>query len=158
MCKKQASVSRSSTEAERISLDAGLRMDGITAFGLWDLVVEVSHFFTRQNQQSRRCERATGKPSADVQPNMRNQIPTKHTNLDPRNIDHVPSKGMHSGPSAKLYVFEDNEAVIKMIIKGRSPTMRHVSRTHRVDLDWLFDRTPRFRFVTLTPNIYSQTC
>ena len=36
--------------------------------------------------------------------------------------------------------FEDNEAVIKMIIKGRSPTMRHVSRTHRVALDWLFDR------------------
>ena len=39
-----------------------------------------------------------------------------------------------------LYVFEDNEAVIKMTIKGRSPTMRHVSRTHRVALDWLFDR------------------
>ena len=27
-----------------------------------------------------------------------------------------------------------------MIMKGRSPTMRHVSRTHRVALDWLFDR------------------
>ena len=27
-----------------------------------------------------------------------------------------------------------------MMIKGRSPTMRHVSRTHRVALDWLFDR------------------
>ena len=42
----------------------------------------------------------------------------------------------------KLYCmcFEDNEAVIKMIMKGRSPTMRHVSRTHRVALDWLFDR------------------
>ena len=39
-----------------------------------------------------------------------------------------------------LYIFEDNESVIKMIIKGRSPTMRHVSRTHRVALDWLFDR------------------
>ena len=37
-------------------------------------------------------------------------------------------------------MFDDNEAVIKMIIKGRSPTMRHVSRTHRVALDWLFDR------------------
>ena len=37
--------------------------------------------------------------------------------------------------------FEDNEAVIKMIIKRRSPTMRHdVSRTHRVAFDWLFDR------------------
>ena len=41
---------------------------------------------------------------------------------------------------ALLYFFEDTEAVIKMIIKGRSPTMRHVSRTHRVALDWLFDR------------------
>ena len=39
-----------------------------------------------------------------------------------------------------LNVFEDNEVVIKMIIKGRSPTMRHVSRTRRVSLDWLFDR------------------
>ena len=39
-----------------------------------------------------------------------------------------------------LFVFEDNEAVIQMIIKGRSLTMRHVSRTHRVALDWLFDR------------------
>ena len=37
-------------------------------------------------------------------------------------------------------LFEDNEAVIKMIIKGRSPAMRHVSRTHRVALDRLFDR------------------
>ena len=27
-----------------------------------------------------------------------------------------------------------------MIIKGRNPTLRHVSGTHRVALDWLFDR------------------
>ena len=48
---------------------------------------------------------------------------------------------MHSSrKEALLYIIEDNEAVIKMIMKGRSPTMRHVSRTHRVALDWLFDR------------------
>ena len=51
-----------------------------------------------------------------------------------------PQTSNSSRKEALLYVFEDNEAVIKMIIKGRSPTMRHVSRTHRVDLDWLFDR------------------
>ena len=55
-------------------------------------------------------------------------------------IDRVPSNVQFSHQEALLYVFEDNEAVIKMIIKGRSPTMRHVSRTHRVALDWLFDR------------------
>ena len=55
-------------------------------------------------------------------------------------VDRVPSNVQFSHQEALLYVFEDNEAVIKMIIKGRSPTMRHVSRTHRVALDWLFDR------------------
>ena len=56
------------------------------------------------------------------------------------NIYSVPSKIQSSRQEALLYVFEDNEAVIKMIIKWRSPTLRHVSRTHRVALDWLFDR------------------
>ena len=56
------------------------------------------------------------------------------------NVDFVPSNVNSSRQEALLYVFEDNGAVIKMIIKGRRPTMRHVSRTHRVALDWLFDR------------------
>ena len=55
-------------------------------------------------------------------------------------IHSVPSNVQSARQEALLYVFEDNEAVIKMIIKGRSPKMRHVSRTHRVALDWLFDR------------------
>ena len=56
------------------------------------------------------------------------------------NVDLISSNVNSSRQEALLYVFEDNEAVIKMIIKIRSPTMKHVSRTHRVALDWLFDR------------------
>ena len=41
---------------------------------------------------------------------------------------------------SQVYIFEDNEVVIKMIITGWSPTMRLVSRTHRAALDWLFER------------------
>ena len=64
-----------------------------------------------------------------------------HNKIDVmQDIDSVPSSVQSSHQEALLYVFEDNEAVIKMIMKGRSPTMRHVSRTHRVALDWLFDR------------------
>ena len=59
---------------------------------------------------------------------------------DPDNVDCISSNVNSYRQKALLYVFEDNEAAIKMIIKGRSPTMRHVSRTHRVALDWLFDR------------------
>ena len=28
----------------------------------------------------------------------------------------------------------------RWLLRGRSPTLRHVSRTHRIALDWLFDR------------------
>ena len=56
------------------------------------------------------------------------------------NVDYVATSAKPSHFEAMLYIFEDNEAVIKMIIKGRSPTLRHVSRTHRVALDWLVDR------------------
>ena len=138
MCKKQTSVSHSSTEAEIISLDAGLRMDGIPALTLWDLVIEVFPFRTEENRWTQ--ERATGNLSAVVKSNMHNPIPIKHTNVIPTNMDHIPSNTTNSGSSALLYVFGDNEAVIKMVIKGRSSTVRHVSRTHRVALDWLFGR------------------
>ena len=51
-----------------------------------------------------------------------------------KDIDAVPSDVQSARQEALMYVFEDTEAVIKMIVKGRSPTMRHVSRTHRVAL------------------------
>ena len=41
MCKKQTSVSHSSTEAEIISLDAGPRMDGIPPLDFWNFAKEV---------------------------------------------------------------------------------------------------------------------
>ena len=53
MCKKQTSVPHSSTEVEIISLDAGLRMEGIPALDLWDLVIEVLHSSPRQPKKSK---------------------------------------------------------------------------------------------------------
>ena len=77
---------------------------------------------------------------------------SKHTNtqtktqiqrkdLELSNVDHVSSNMQSSRSHAMLYIFEENEAAIKMIIKGRSPTRRHAPRTHRVALDWLLERT-----------------
>ena len=149
MCKKQTSVSHSSTESEIISLDAGLRLDGIPALDLWDLIVAVLG-----NTNQNRIEQG------DLLKNKREVCSSPHTihkrkqsqrvinELD--NVDFIPSNVTSSHQEALLYVFEDNEAVIKIIIKGRSPTMRHVSRTHRVALDWLFDR------INLDPKIQNQ--
>ena len=40
-CNEQTAVSHCSTEADTISLDAGLRMEVIAAFSLWDTVIDV---------------------------------------------------------------------------------------------------------------------
>ena len=71
-----------------------------------------------------------------------------------------------SNPSrqeALLYVFEDNEAVIKMILQGRSPTMRHVpGRTELLLIGWIgclieLIWIPKSKSNTSTPKTKSQT-
>ena len=138
MCKKQTSVPHSSTESEIFSSDTGLRLDGLPALELWDLIVSVLGSMTQTTER-------TGHPVV----NERSQKSHGKTNVLNK-IDCVPSNVQSSRQEALLYVFEDNEAVIKMIITGRSPAMRHVSRTHRVALDWLFDR------INLDPKIQSK--
>ena len=46
-----------------------------------------------------------------------------------------------------LVIAEDNEAVIKIIKKARSMALRHLPRTHRIDVHWLFEvcSNPRVR-------------
>ena len=103
-------------------------MDGLLALELWDLIVSVLGNVSRVSNRS-------GKP-ANVHKHHKSQ---KRINVM-ENIDSVPSNVQFSRQEALLFVFEDNEAVIKMIIQGRSFAMRHVSRIHRVVLDWLFGR------------------
>ena len=78
MCKKQASVSHSSTEADLISLDAGLRMDGIPALDLWDLVIEVFHSSPTQSEKTE--DQARGNSSRDSTSNKQTQNPKARSN------------------------------------------------------------------------------
>ena len=73
-------------------------------------------------------------------PTLQTMTQIQYNDIELCNVDYVSSNVKSSQFGAMLYTFEDNEAVIKMIIKGRSPTMRHVSRTHSAARDWLFDR------------------
>ena len=116
-------------------------MDGLPALELWDLIVSVLGNVSRVSDRS-------GQPENDVHKHHK-----PHKKIDVlKDIDAVPSNVQSTCQEALLYVFEDNEASIEMIIKGRSPTMRHVSRTHRVALDWLFDR------INFEPNNPNQIC
>ena len=80
MCKKTTSVSHSSTESEIISLDTGLRLDGLPALELWDLIVSVLGNVPRVSD-------STGKPVTDVDKREKSQ-----SRIDViRDIDLVPS-------------------------------------------------------------------
>ena len=114
-------------------MDAGLRKDSIPALDLWDLVIEELNSSSKQPRarasflRDKHCEKQS------------NERTKKQSNtsgdLGWTNVDCVTSNA-----NLSRFIFEDNEAAIKMIIKVRSSTMRHVSRTHRLALDWLFDR------------------
>ena len=74
MCKKQTAVSHSSTESEIISLDTGLRLDGLPALELWDLIVSVLGNISRISDR-------TGKPVSDdhtPQVSQQNQCDERH--------------------------------------------------------------------------------
>ena len=125
-------------------------MDGITAFDLWDLVSEVLH--SSLNQPTGRVNLCRNEQSEKNAPTQKKT--EKHSNPleDPgfTNLDSFTSNAKLSCFDALLYIFEDHGAVIQMIIKGRSPPMKHVSRSHRVALDWLFDRIhldPKIEYV-----------
>ena len=80
MCKKQTSVSHSSTESEIISLDTGLSLDGLPALELWDLIVSVLGNVSRVSDGS-------GKPGSDVHKHHK-----PHKKFDVmKDIDAVPS-------------------------------------------------------------------
>ena len=51
-----------------------------------------------------------------------------------------PQTCIPSHQEALLYVWRTTKQWSRWSLKGSSPTMRHVSRTHRVALYWLFDR------------------
>ena len=113
MCEKQTSVSHSSTEAE----------------------INFSRCsFTRGCGET--CS-ATNHGEKHTNTHIRSQI--QHMFLSD-SMSIVSFETWNLLFLAPCFPLLDNEAVIKMIIKGRSPTMRHVSRTHRVALDGLFDR------------------
>ena len=96
----------------------------------------MSFSFVMQSNSSGRSGQPVVNGDKDHRSNKRSQGMINVLN----NIDFISSNVQSSHLEALLCVFEDNEAVIRMIIKGRSPIMRHVSRTHRVALDWFFDR------------------
>ena len=135
MCKKQGAVSHSSTEAEIIGLDAMVRMEGVPALNLWSQIVDVV-----TGKQPKGVDAATPAEAAYK----------KYDVISLQYCDYVPPSLPELLHNTKLFFMQDNDAVIKMVVKCRAPTMKHVPRTHRINIDWLFER------IRMDPCIYGR--
>ena len=90
-------------------------LDGIPALDLWDLIVTVLHGHTNQNKQVR------GGPCTNLvraAPHKLQVRKKSHGKIDDlNNVDLISLNVISSRKEALMYIFEDNEEVIKMIIK-----------------------------------------
>jgi hypothetical protein len=123
-CKKQTCVSHSSTESEIVAAEQGIRCEGLQVLAFWELVTRLLG-----TQPNKDAETQTAKPSA--------------VELNPYSEQFNPGKYFAYTRKPKsttcLIIAEDNEAVIKIIAKARSMALRHLPRTHRIDVNWLFE-------------------
>ena len=139
MCEKQTSVSHSSTESEIVSLDAGLRKNGIPALDFWDVVMEVLHASIYKKSS---ILGAAGSCLRNINTKL-----TGNQNVDQvSDLDHVAINASSSQCDAQLNIVEDNEAVIKMIIEGGVQYLQCRA------FFWLFDR------INLDPKNPNQMC
>ena len=113
MCKKQTSVPHSSTESEIISLDVGFRLERLPALDLWDMAIEVLRSINNKVQPKHTSHQETG---AVLDSKTKAQHVKRRQKVE---VDWVPTNTHSSQGESQLFIFEDNEAVIKMIIKGR---------------------------------------
>ena len=63
-------------------------------------------------------------------------------------MDYVPCNIPEPNGRAILVLLEDNDPVIQILIKGRTTTLRHVPRVHRVNIDATYER------IRCDPGIY----
>ena len=108
MCKKETSVSHSSTESEIITLDAGLRLDGIPALDLWDLVIEVFHSSPNQTNKTKDVRESLGNLSATPHPSLLLMFLDSHFETFP-DLDDLTDVSVH----AILPNFTDLKAKVK---------------------------------------------
>ena len=95
-------------------------MDGIPALDLWDLIVAVLGN-TNQSHKERLDPFMNKREIRSTPHTIQKRKQSQGVINDLDSVDFIPSNVHSSRQKALLYIFEDNESVIKMIIEGRSP-------------------------------------
>ena len=128
-CKKQTCVSHSSTESEIVAAEQAIRCEGLQALTFWEFVTELLSEKNVQPTAAKGAETLVKPNSMELNPYSEKFEPAKYFAYTRPRFTTV----------TDLIIAEDNQAVIKIVQKARSMALRHLPRTHRIDLQWLFE-------------------
>ena len=119
---RQTAVSHSSVESEFLSLGEDVLVDVLAVVQIWKYVLE-----TLSSESNKRI----------LERHQRERfMPLIHILILLSLCQLIMCPSTFTTALIPLnYLFEDNSAVIQMIHKGWSPNLRHVTRTHRDDVD-----------------------
>ena len=111
-----------------VSLDLGVRTEAIPLLGLRSEILDVLHPEPSGNEPSKLA--AAGQGLCKLKDDSMVSVDT---------LDYVPPGMPEPSSRAQCFIFEDNDAILKMVRGCRSNQMRHKARTHRVKLDFRFE-------------------
>ena len=91
-------------------------MDGLPALDLWEMLIEVLHSINNNAQPKHTSHEETGSvlDSKTETQHLKRRQKVEHLS----EVDDVPTNTHSSQGESQLYIFEDNEAVIKMITES----------------------------------------
>ena len=101
-----------------------MRMAGLPMLNLWSQVLKT----------------LSEEPLEDCKVSVKDTFQA-YWGMHSESVDYVPASLPIHYKNTRLIMVKDNDAVIKSLQKGMAPAMMHVARTHRVNLDWLLERS-----------------
>ncbi len=88
-----------------------------------------------QNQLSKAWDSIKSRKLPELRLDEETQVVVNYlVEMQPRKMTHTQAEN-----KTQMIICEDNGAVIKICLKGRSQALRHLRRTHRVAVDWIYD-------------------
>ena len=110
-------------------------MDGLFALDLWDTVIEVLCSTNNNVQPTQTSIQETG---ATLNSKTKAQKVKRRLKVDQlSDVDYVPTNTHSSHNESQLYIFDDNEALIKMIIKGQKSNDETCAESTELRLIWV---------------------
>ena len=125
--KKQTAVSLSTSEAEIVACQYGLKTAGLPSLELWEKIFLPNHV---GDDALLRGEAESTQRASQL---------SRFRDVIEEHQDWAPSRLVVTADTFTLDLYQDNQSTMRIMITGKLHALRHVKRTHRISVAWISD-------------------